>query len=394
MLTSLALVLLLGLLLGAVFRFLKLPGLLGMLITGIILSPYALGLLDEKLLSISPDLRQFALVIILTRAGLSLNIQELKKVGRPAILMCFVPASLEILGMLLIAPPLLGITLLEAAMMGSVVAAVSPAVIVPRMIQLIEDGYGKKRSIPSLILAGASVDDVYVIVLFTAFTSLAQGSQVSGMDFVQIPVSILTGLLGGFLVGKILTMVFKKFHMRDSVKVILILGISFLLLELEHWLGASLPFSGLLAIMSIGVTLYKFYDRLAKRLSLKFNKLWVAAEIILFVLVGATVDLQYAISAGAFSIVVVVGVLFFRMFGVLLCLMKTELTMKERIFCIIAYTPKATVQAAIGGIPLAMGLPSGQKILTVAVLSILITAPFGALGIDKTYHKLLKKENM
>lgn len=392
MLTSLALILLLGLLFGAVFRLIKLPGLLGMLITGILLSPYALDLLDDKLLSISPDLRQFALVIILARAGLSLDIQDLKRVGRPAILMCFVPASFEILGMLLIAPALLHITLLEAAIMGSVIAAVSPAVIVPRMIKLMEEGYGKKQSIPGLILAGASVDDVFVIVLFTAFTSLASGREISGSSFVQIPVSILTGLIGGFLIGIAFTKVFKRIHMRDTAKVILILGVSFLLIELEHRLGTKLPFSGLLAVMSMGVTLFRFYEKVAKRLSSKFNKLWFAAEIILFVLVGATVDLNYAVSAGAVSVLVIVGVLIFRMLGVFLCLIKTGLTYKERFFCMIAYTPKATVQAAIGALPLAMGLACGQKVLTVAVLSILLTAPLGALGIDSTYKKLLTKD--
>jgi NhaP-type Na+/H+ or K+/H+ antiporter len=394
MLTSLALIFILGLLLGSIFQKLKLPSLLGMLITGMILSPYALNLLDDKILMISADLRQLALVIILTRAGLSLDIRDLKKVGRPAILMCFVPACFEILGIVLLAPRLLDITILEAAIMGAVVAAVSPAVIVPRMLRLIEEGYGMKNSIPSLILAGASVDDVFVIVLFTAFTSLATGEKVSLQDFVQIPISIAVGLIIGILIGVVLSKFFKILHLRDSAKVIIMLGISFLLIELEHRLSGILPLSGLLAIMSMAATLYKTYDIVAKRLSEKFNKLWVAAEIILFVLVGATVDLQYALFAGALSLIVIVGALLFRMVGVFFCLMKTKLTRKERIFCMLAYTPKATVQAAIGAIPLAMGLACGDKVLTVAVLSILFTAPIGAFLVDKTYKKLLSKENI
>lgn len=392
MLTSLALIFILGLLLGSIFHKLKLPSLLGMLITGIILSPYALNLLDDKILLISSDLRQLALVIILTRAGLSLDLQDLKKVGRPAVLMCFVPACFEILGILLIAPKLLDMTLLEAAIMGAVVAAVSPAVVVPRMLKLIEEGYGTKNSIPSLILAGASVDDVFVIVLFTAFTSLANGKQVAVYDFARIPISIIVGIVIGIILGLILSRFFKHFRLRDSAKVIILLGFSFLLIELEHRISGVIPISGLIAIMSMAATLYKTYDVLAKRLSEKFNKLWVAAEILLFVLVGATVDLQYAISAGLLSLLIIAGALVFRMVGVFVCLLKTKLTKKERIFCMLAYTPKATVQAAIGAIPLSMGLACGDKVLTVAVLSIIFTAPFGAFMIDKTYHKLLSKE--
>ncbi|MDF2942096.1 MAG: potassium transporter [Herbinix sp.] len=389
MLTSLAMIFLLGLLLGSIFHKLKLPSLLGMLITGMILSPFALNLLDDKILLVSADLRQLALVVILTRAGLSLDMEDLKKVGRPAILMCFVPACFEILGIVLIAPRLLNMTILEAAIMGAVVAAVSPAVIVPRMLRLMEEGYGTKNGIPGLILAGASVDDVFVIVLFTAFTSLATGTKVSVQSFVQIPISIVVGLYIGIIAGLILSKFFKEIHMRDSAKVLIMLGVSFLLIELEHRLSGIIPMSGLLAIMSMAATLYKTYDILAKRLSEKFNKLWVAAEVILFVLVGATVDLQYAISAGLIAMVVIVGALMFRMVGVFFCLLKTKLSRKERIFCMLAYSPKATVQAAIGAIPLAMGLACGDKVLTVAVLSIIFTAPLGALMIDKTYQKLL-----
>lgn len=393
MLTSIALIFLCGLLLGSIFDKLKLPRLLGMIITGMLLSPYALNLLDESLLHISADLRQVALVIILTRAGLSLNIADLKKVGRPAILMCFVPACVEMIGVVLLAPPLLGITTIEACVMGSVLAAVSPAVIVPRMIKLMEEGYGKEHSIPQLILAGASVDDVFVIVVFTAFTGLAAGGEISVTSFAQIPVSIVLGIIGGCIVAFLLVLFFQKIHMRDSVKILIILSISFLLLALEDSLEGILPFSGLLAIMSMGIVINQKYEVLAVRLSAKYNKLWVAAEVMLFVLVGAAVDLKYAVSAGIAAIFCVCGALVFRMFGVFLCLVKTKLSIKERIFCMIAYTPKATVQAAIGAIPLAMGLECGQIVLSVAVLAILITAPFGAVCIDQLYPKLLKQED-
>lgn len=389
MLLSIALILLLGLLFGSLFSKAKLPSLLGMILVGMVLSPYALNLIDESILNISGDLRQIALVIILTRAGLSLNIADLKKVGRPAVLMCFVPACVEIAGTVLLAPRLLGITSLEAAVMGSVIAAVSPAVIVPRMIRLIEEGYGTKKSIPQLLLAGASVDDVFVIVLFTAFTSLASTGQISAASFLQIPVSIFLGIVIGAVVGLILVQFFKRVHMRDSVKLLIILSFSFLLLELQNRLEGIIPVSGLLAIMSLGIVIKQTYPVLAVRLSGKYNKLWVAAEVFLFVLVGATVDVKYAMSAGIAAVLVVAGALVFRMAGVALSLIRTDLNGKERAFCMIAYTPKATVQAAIGAIPLAMGLPCGQIVLTVAVLSILITAPLGAIGIDHTYKKLL-----
>ncbi len=391
MLRSLALIFLVGLLMGGVFNKLKLPSLLGMIITGMILSPYALNLLDPSIMGISADLRQVALVVILTRAGLSLNIEDLKKVGRPAVLMCFVPACFEIVGVMLIAVPLLGVSVTEAAIMGSVLAAVSPAVVVPRMLKIMEEGYGVKKSIPQLILAGASVDDVFVIVLFTAFTSIETGGQVSPMSFVQIPVSIILGVALGLICGLALIWFFKKFHMRDSVKILIFLSISFLLIELQNALEGIVPISGLLAIMSMGVALYKWYNVLAVRLSSKYNKLWVAAEILLFVLVGATVDLNYVAAAGLLSLCVVVFAMIFRMAGVFCCLLKTKLDKKERGFCMVAYTPKATVQAAIGGIPLSMGLACGNQVLALAVIAILITAPFGAICIDKLYKKLLEK---
>lgn len=391
MLTSIAVILLLGLLLGSIFSKLKLPSLLGMIIVGIILSPYALNLIDSSIINISADLRQIALVIILTRAGLSLNVADLKKVGRPAVLMCFVPACAEIVGTIILASPLLGVTPLEAAIIGSIISAVSPAVIVPRMIKLIDEGYGREHSIPQLILAGASVDDVFVIVVFTALISLASTGTVSDVSFLQIPVSILTGVMTGAFIGNLLVIFFKNFHMRDSVKILIILSFSFLLLELQNRLEGIIPISGLLAIMSLGIIIKKRYSLLAERLSVKYNKLWVVAEIFLFVLVGATVDLRYAVTAGILAVLLVACSLVFRMAGVAISLIKTKLTKYEKWFCMIACTPKATVQAAIGAIPLTMGLNCGQTVLTVAVLSILITAPLGAVCIDNLYKRLLTK---
>ena len=389
MLLSIALILLLGLLFGSIFSKAKMPSLVGMILVGIVLSPHALNLIDDSILNISADLRQIALVIILTRAGLSLDLDDLKRVGRPAILMCFVPACIELAGTVLLAPVLLGATSLEAAIMGSVLAAVSPAVIVPRMIRLIEEGCGTDKSIPQLILAGASVDDVFVIVLFTAFTSLASTGMLSAASFLQIPVSIVLGIIAGAIVGLLLIWFFKMFHMRDSVKLLIILSFSFLLIELQNRLKGVVPFSGLIAIMSLGIVIKRNYEILAKRLSGKYNKLWVAAEVFLFVLVGATVDLKYAAAAGSNAALLILGAIVFRMSGVALSLIKTNLSLKERLFCMVAYVPKATVQAAIGAIPLTMGLPCGQLVLTVAVLAILITAPLGAAGIDHLYRRLL-----
>lgn len=389
MLTSLALIFLIGMSLGSLFKKMKLPSLLGMLITGIILGPYALNWLDPSILAISTDLRQIALIIILTRAGLALDVKDLMKVGRPAILMCFIPACFEIAGMILLAPRLLGISILDAAIMGAVVAAVSPAVIVPKMLYLMENKYGTKKSIPQMIMAGASVDDVFVIVLFTSFMGLAQGGEISLLSFGQIPISIVSGLIAGILLGILLTLFFQKIQLRDSAKVIVLLSVSFLLVALGHFLEGLMPFSGLLAVMSMGAALQKKDPKLAVRMSSKFSKLWVGSEIILFVLVGATVDLNYAMASGVAAILVIFGVLIFRMAGVFCCMIKTKLSTRERLFCMIAYIPKATVQAAIGSIPLAVGLPSGPIILTVAVLAILITAPLGAFGIDMTYKKLL-----
>lgn len=392
MLISIAYILLVGMFMGWLCSKVKLPSLLGMIATGIILGPYVLNVIDDSILGISPDLRKIALIIILTRAGLTLNISDLKKVGRSAILMCFLPATFEIIGMILLAPKLLSVSILEAAVIGAVVAAVSPAVIVPKMIKLTEEGYGTKKGIPQMVLAGASVDDVYVIVLFTAFTGLLQGEKVSVMSFVNIPISICLGVVIGICIGYILAKYFEKFHIRDTAKVIIVLCLSFILVTVEDKITGVITFSALIAIMFVGVSLQKYRGEVAKRLLTKFNKLWVCAEIILFVLVGATVDIHYVSKAGITAVVLIFSVLCFRVVGVFLCMIGTDLSMKERIFCMIAYTPKATVQAAIGGVPLAMGLSCGNIVLTVAVLAILITATLGAFLIDKTYKKLLLKE--
>lgn len=383
MLTSFALIFLCGMVLGGIFQKLRLPSLLGMLITGMILGPYALNLLDDSILGISADLRQLALIIILTRAGLSLNLSDLKKVGRPAILLCFVPACFEIAGMVLLAPRLLGISVLDAAIMGAVVGAVSPAVIVPRMLRMMEQKQGTEKGIPQMILAGASVDDVFVIVLFTSFTGLAQGGSLSPIRFLSIPVSILLGLVVGLICGWGMGKFFRAVHLRDSAKVLILLSISFLLVAAENALEGMVPFSGLLAVMGMGAALGKNRPEVAERLSAKFSKLWVAAELVLFVLVGAAVDLSYAVKFGPVMIFVILGALVFRGLGVLVCTAKTSLTRKERFFCTAAYLPKATVQAAIGGVPLAMGLSCGNIVLTAAVLAILITAPLGAFLIDQ-----------
>ena len=391
MLLSISLILLVGMSVGWICKKMKLPSLLGMLVTGIVLGPYILNLLDDSILGISAELRKIALIIILTRAGLGLDLSGLKKIGRPAVLMCFVPASLELLGILLIAPKLLGISLLEAAILGAVLAAVSPAVVVPRMVKLMEEGYGVREGIPQLILAGASVDDVYVIVLFSTFLGMIQGESASVIHFINIPISVFLGVGIGFLIGVILAYYFKKVHIRDTSKVLIILSISLLLVVLEDHLTIPITFSALIAIMFIGIGLQKKREVVARRLSVKYGKLWVAAEVFLFVLVGATVNIGYLNKVGVKALVVIAVALIFRMFGVFLCLLGTSLDKKERLFAMMAYTPKATVQAAIGGIPLSLGLACGEIVLTVAVLAIVLTAPAGAFAMDLSYKKFLKK---
>ena len=396
MLASLSLIFLVGLAMAAIVQRLQLPRIIGMLVTGILLGPYVLNLLDPSILGISSELRQMALVIILLKAGLSLDLLDLKKVGRPAVMMSCVPASFEILGFFLLAPYVLGITRIEAAVMGSVLAAVSPAVVVPRMVQLMEQEYGTEKSIPQMILAGASCDDIFVIVLFSTFSSMAQGGQAHLMDFVNIPVSIIFGILLGIAAGWILSLFFETAYahahcVRNSMKVVIILGSAFLLMSVETWLKDIVSVSGLLAVVSMACTIkLKCVTSVSKRLSEKFGKLWIAAEVILFVLVGASVDIRYTMEAGMAAVCMIFLALLFRTVGVLLCVTGTGLNRKERLFCVISYLPKATVQAAIGSVPMAMGLSCGKIVLSVAVLAILITAPLGAIGMDITYQKLLE----
>ena len=398
MLTSLSLIFLVGLLLAAVCQFIKLPRIIGMLLTGIILGPFVLNCLDPSILSISPDLRQMALVIILIKAGLSLDLKDLKKIGVPAVLMSFLPAVFEIIAYVLFAPYLLHLNLAEAAVLGAVLSAVSPAVVVPRMLELMEENYGVEKKIPQMILAGSSLDDVFVIVLFTTFLGMAQGSSVSVMSFVDIPVSIVTGILLGALAGFILAHFFETRYannnlVRNSMKVVIVMGVAFLLLAVEEWAKDYVAISGLLAVMSMALILaMKSVPSVTTRLQEKFGKLWIAAEVILFVLVGAAVDIRYTLKAGGVAVLMIFIALIFRSVGVFLCLVKTKLNFKEKLYCTIAYIPKATVQAAIGSVPLSMGLPCGMTVLSVAVLSILITAPLGAMGMDHTYKKLLKKD--
>ena len=398
MLTSLSLIFLVGLAMGAICGYLKLPRIIGMLVTGIVLGPYVLDLLDPSILSISADLRKMALIIILLKAGLSLNLEDLKKVGRPAVMMSFVPASFEILGYILCAPAILGISRVDAAVMGAVLGAVSPAVVVPRMVKLIETKYGTGKAIPQMILAGASCDDIFVIVLFTTFLGMAQGDKADFKSFLNIPVSIVLGVALGAVVGYLLYLFFetayaKKHYVRNSMKVIIVLGVSFLLIAIEGWLEGKIAVSGLLAVVSMACVLkMKSTAFVSKRLSEKFGKLWLAAEVILFVLVGAAVDIRYTLEAGAAAVLIILVALIFRACGVFLCMVKTNLNVKERLFCVIAYLPKATVQAAIGSVPLAAGLGCGKIILSVAVMAIIITAPLGAFGMDMSYKKLLEKE--
>lgn len=398
MLTSLSLIFLVGLAMGSICQRLKLPRIIGMLITGIVLGPFILNLLDPSLLSISADLRKMALIIILLKAGLSLTLSDLKKVGRPAILLSFIPATFELVGYVLFAPLILGITRIEAAIMGAVLSAVSPAVVVPRMVHLIENKYGTKKAIPQMIMAGSSCDDIFVIVLFTTFLSMAKGGNVQVIDFLNIPVSIILGIILGAVVGYLLYLFFETTYahkqcIRNSLKVIIILGFSFLLITIETWTEGTVAISGLLAVVSMACVLkMKSPIFVSNRLSDKFGKLWLASEVILFVLVGVAVDIRYTLTAGLAAVLMILIALFFRSCGVLFCTLKTTLTWQERIFCVIAYLPKATVQAAIGSVPLAIGLACGKIVLSVAVMAILITAPIGAWGIDSTYKKLLERD--
>lgn len=390
MIISLAYIFLIGMGASFIFKKLRIPNILAYIIVGMVLGPHYLNLIDKSILNISSELRQIALIIILIRAGFSLNISDLKKIGRPAILMCFIPACFEILGMIILAPKLLGISILDAAITGSVVAAVSPAIIVPKMIQINEEGYGKKNSIPQIILAGSSIDDIFVIVLFTVFTGLASTGDINLIEFLNIPVSIILGTLLGIVVGYVLVKLFHKVHIRDTVKVVIMISMAFIFVTLEDYLKGIIAISGLIAVIAMGMVINKKYSVLSNRITGKFEKLWLVASVMLFVLVGASVDISYALNAGIKVVILIFTVLMFRIIGVFICFIKSKLTLKERVFCMIAYIPKATVQAAIGGVPLSMGLDCGEIVLTVAVIAILSTSTIGALGIDLTYKKLLK----
>ena len=389
MLLSLSLILILGMLAGWLCSKIKLPSLMGMLIVGIIIGPSCLNILDVSVLNISAQIRRIALLIILLRAGLNLKLEDLKKVGRPAIMMCFVQATFEILGMLLFAPLLFRMTVIDSLILGTVIAAVSPAVIVPHMLRIMDEGYGVQKGIPQMILAGASADDVFVIVLFTSFTGIAAGGTFDFISLMRIPSSILLGIAGGIITGYVLQLLLSKIQLSNEKSLILFLAVSFLLVTLEDSMTGFIGFSGLIAVMTMGMMFSRYSQEKAEGLSQGFSKLWIASEIFLFVLVGAAVDISYAFRSGITAAILILAVLLFRMIGVALCVVNTKLDWKERLFCMIAYTPKATVQAAIGAIPLTMGLPSGNIILTVAVIAILITAPLGAFMIDLTYKRFL-----
>ncbi len=398
MLLSLAIIFLAGLFAAAVFERIGLPRIIGMLGVGIVVSPYVLGLLDDSILGISSELRQIALIIILIKAGLSLDLSDLKKVGRPAVMMSFVPACCEIVGYVAFAPLLLGVNRIEAAVMGAVLSAVSPAVVVPRMVRLIEEKYGTDKSIPQMILAGASCDDIFVIILFSTFVTMAQGGTVHAADFLNIPISIVLGVIMGALVGMAVYFLFESSYkhnrkIRSSTKVIIMLGTAFLLMSIETVAKPYVAVSGLLAVVAMACVIkLKSEKRVTARLSEKFGKLWIAAEVVLFVLVGAAVDVRYTLTAGISAVLMIFAALAFRAVGVFICMLGTKLSAKERLFCVIAYLPKATVQAAIGSVPLSLGLPCGKIVLSVAVLAILITAPLGSIGIDRSYKHLLSAE--
>lgn len=399
MLTSLSLVFLLGLAMGAICQRLKLPKIIGMLMTGMVLGPFVFDVLDPALLSISADLKKMAFIIILLRAGLSLDLADLKKVGRPAVLLSFIPATFEIIGYILLAPVMLGITRMDAAVMGAVLGAASPAVVMPQMVHFMENKYGTKKAIPQMIMAGISGDGIFVIVLFTTFLGMAQGGSAGITDFFNVPISIILGAVLGALVGYFLCLFFEtayahKYYVRNSMKVIIVLGFSFFLIAIETWLEGIVAVSGLLAVVSMACVLkMKSTVFVSKRLSEKFGKLWLAAEVMLFVLVGAAVDIRYTLEAGIMAVLMILAALLFRSCGVLLCMTKTMLTWKERLFCVIAYLPKATVQAAVGSVPLAAGLECGNIVLSVAVMAIVMTAPLGAWGMDSTYKKLLDRDS-
>jgi NhaP-type Na+/H+ or K+/H+ antiporter len=388
MLLSVALIFTIGLLLGELFGKIRLPKFLGMILTGIVLSSF----ISPEIYAISEDLRKIALIVILLRAGLNLDITDLKKIGLPAILMSFIPATLEIGAVVIFAPILFDVSYLEAAILGSVLAAVSPAVVVPRMIKLINERYGYKKRIPHLIMASASVDDIYVIVLFTSFISMYQSNSFTASSLILIPVAIIIGIVVGIIIGFLLSKLFHLLRVRDTIKVLIIIAVGIYIVVFEDAINTVVPFSALLSVMVLGITFLHQSEERALRLREKYDKVWVFAELVLFTLIGAEVDMTVAFTVGLTALLLLLIELVFRIFGVFLSTIKTDLTKKEKLFTGISYLPKATVQAAIGAIPYSLGIPSGELILAVAVLSIIVTAPIGALGIDLTYKKALKQE--
>lgn len=398
MLSSFALIFLVGLAAAFFCRLIRVPRIIGMLLTGILLGPCMLDLLDASTLSISSDLRQIALIVILLKAGLSLDLSDLRAVGRPAILLSFLPALFEIGAVTLLAPMFLPVTALEAAVTGAVLGAVSPAIVVPRMVQLMENRLGTNKRIPQMLLSGASLDDVFVIVLFSTFTGMLQGSGPSAGDLLTAPVSIVLGILTGCAAGLLLAAIFEYAHqvnrpIRQSFKLILTLGSAFLLMAVEAWLKPYIPLSGLLAVMSMACMIrLRCRSEVTVDLSVKYGKLWLAAEVVLFVLVGAAVDIRATLQTGPAAILLILSVLVVRSIGVWLCLVRTGLKRREKLYCVAAYLPKATVQAAIGSVPMALGLPCGGIVLSVSVLSILITAPLGAVLMDLGAPRLLTKD--
>lgn len=393
MLLSLGLMLIVGLLFAFLFTKIRLPALIGFILTGLILGPFGLNLIDTSILNISSDLRTFALVIILLRAGLSLDYKKLLNQGRPALLLTFLPATIEIGGTILVGVFLLKWSFLSSAILGTIIAAVSPAVIVPRMIKLTESGIGNEKSIPQMVMAGASADDVFVIVLFYSFISIATGGSLNGWTIASIPLSMISGIFFGTTLGLGFVYLFKKVHMRDTIKVLMLIGTSLLMVGLEPMVKGWLPYSALLGVIALGMTILTRYPLLASRLMKKYEKIWLFAEMLLFILVGTAVNLGQALPLmGWWLPLILLIILLFRSMGVWLSLVKTKLSSKEKWFIVFAYLPKATVQASIGAIPFELGLIHGDTMLAIAVLSILITAPLGAILIDLTAKRLLSKK--
>lgn len=399
MLTSLALIFIFGLAISSICKMIRIPGIIGMMLTGIVLGPHCLNLLDAEILKISPELWKMALVIIIIKAGLSINVKDLKVVERPMLLIGFVPPLLEILAFFLFAPGIFGINKTEALLMGSVVAAVSPAVIIPRMVVLAERHYGTAFKLPQMLMAGVGLDNVFVIMLFSTFLGLTLEGHAEIRNFINVPISLITGLIVGVISGLLLTYFFEtayaaKHYVRNSLKLMVVLGVAFLLMALEQWTKEIISVSGLFAVMSMACTLnFKSTALVSRRLSEKFSKLWLAAEVVLFVLVGAAVDIHYTLQAGLPSLIIICIGLLFRSAGMEISLLGTQFSLKERLFCVLTYLPKATVQAAIGSIPLAMGLSWGHLILSVSVVAIFFTSLLGTMAIDCTYQNLLSKED-